>query len=183
MTDSRPILQTLALLFVAVAGGQLFSMFSVTDAKAARPDRMAAAMAVVAEGDEAYVAGETNDGITIVDDRASGEPVEDWDTKLRAERYALKKERDRLEAEKQVLAQNRERLSEDQTAQHRHLSQMYAKMPAGKAAAVLVKLKPAEAATFISLMPGDAGAEILASMPADAAVAITREVLARTTTK
>lgn len=188
----RPVLPTLAALFVVVAGGQMLSAVSGSYAHAAKskPRVMASAVSTsyaarpaatpIAEGDASFEGGSTSDGIVIIDERAAPAPVEDWDTKIRAERYRLRKERAQLEAEKDLLAEDQRRLDGNQTEQHRHLAAMYAKMPASKAAAVLVKLKPGEAATFVSLMPGDAGADVLAAMPADAAVAITREVLART---
>lgn len=180
----RPILPTLAALFVAVAGGQLFSAVSGGTAHAAKSPRLATAsvaVSPVAEGDASFASGSTADGITIVDDRRNVESVEDWDAKIKAERYRLRKERAALEAEQDRLSVREQALDAKSAEQHRHLAAMYARMPASKAAAVLTKLKPAEAATFVALMPGEAGADILAAMPADAAVAITREVLTRTT--
>ncbi len=64
--------------------------------------------------------------------------------------------------------------------QRQKLADIYAQMPANKSAKILSALSPAEAAAFIGLMPQEAGASVLSEMSADAAVAITREVLRET---
>ncbi|MGV6819234.1 MAG: MotE family protein [Parvularcula sp.] len=174
MTEARQMLPMLGALFCVVAGGQLLSL--VADA-ATLPEINTRRIKEIAP-DPAPVRT-SQSGIQIIDERDQGLAVDDQETILRAEEYALKKERAKIAEEKRKIEAARQVLSGEATASHERLAAMYQKMPAAKAAAVLMELEPSEAATFLDLMPGDAGAEIFAAMPSDKAVQITREIVGR----
>ena len=174
----RPILPTLTAMFVLVAAGKGLGAVPGLDGLS---ERLGAKP--VAQGDASYpadtpVAGETPDGINIIDDREPvSRPVIDEETALRAQRYDLRQESERLSAEWANLELEKRKLDDRHRAEFQRLATMYARMTPSKAAAVLSSLKSSEAALFIGLMPEDAGGAILSVMsPADA-VAITRELL------
>lgn len=174
MIESRSILPMLGALFCVVAGGQLLS-FAGDAATFPKPGAER-----TKEAHPSPAPPRTNSsGIQIIDDRNTAIAVDDQETMLRAEEYALKKERAKIAEEKRKIEAARRTLSGEATASHERLAAMYQKMPAAKAAAVLVELEPSEAATFLDLMPGDAGAEIFAAMPSEKAVQITREIVSR----
>lgn len=183
MTERR-ILHTLVVLFGVAAIGQLFSAVPGIGAMAARL------------ADEPGGVLRTDDGIVIVDQRAArSAPVRLVPEESEASAPVAVTQKTVIAADKaaeavkaatmaprtasapSVIAEKAPTKPAVAPMQRQKLADMYAKMPATKSAKVLSSLTPGEAAAFIGLMPQDAGAEVLAAMPSDTAVAITREVL------
>lgn len=170
----------LSALFLVVGGGQFIGSLAVRDARAVTtspaPVQAATTPSKTANSHE----GAGLDGIAVVQDRRADAQVRDVAAEIEADRYALTKEREKLEDERRSLNEGWRKLRGAADQRHDHLAAIYAEMPAEKAAAILVKLNPAEAATFVALMSGEDGAQILSAMPADSAVAISQQVMTRT---
>lgn len=127
----------------------------------------------------------TPDGIDIVrevDDASGG-----TDPALAAREDALDAQAERIasaaaELAKQQAAVSAEkaRVSASKSAERAKLASLYAQMPTERAVAILSVLKPKEAALFIGDMPEADGARLLAALPPEHAVAVTRDLLGET---
>lgn len=151
----RPVLQTMAALFLLVGAGQLISIGSgFAEYRSGRPGAATAADAA-----------ETSDAMT-----ASAQ-------NLREERIEMRRQTQALEAERRAIEAARLTATHATSTERSRLAGIYAQMPSGKAAAILAALTPAEAAAFVRAMPGESGAAILSEMGAPEAIAITRELI------
>ncbi|MEM9232836.1 MAG: hypothetical protein AAGA69_01195 [Pseudomonadota bacterium] len=167
----RPVLRTLAALFLLAGGGQVIGALSVTGADAGR---------LFADGSAISSSAVRSDGLVVRDER-SERPQDSLSDPhaLTAERIELrlaaaemKQERVRIEAATAKLAQ-------EKSEERMRLAALYARMPAEKTASILSSLSPEEAAEFISAMSGDAGAEVLSRMTDETAVAVTKVLVAQ----
>jgi flagellar motility protein MotE (MotC chaperone) len=176
MTE-RGFIPTFAALFGLVAAGQgLAAVSGIEQLEIGATGRTDLAEA------SSRVRSMTRDGILIVDDFAEGDAItessaSDREYELRAQQAEVNREVARLKRERSTLEIEKARLDEIKQREQERLAQLYARMPAQKAAEILSALTPEEAAGFVGVMPGDSGAAILALMPSETAVAVTRELL------
>ncbi|WP_370335915.1 magnesium transporter MgtE N-terminal domain-containing protein [Parvularcula marina] len=165
--NDRPILRTLAALFLLAGGGQVVGALSVSPADASR-DAVPQPMPTIVRADGLVVREEASEA------SAPSEEVQELTAQrieLRMAAMAMKEERQKMEATRSALA-------EEKSAERTRLALLYARMPSEKAAKILAALPAERAAGFISAMPGEQGAAILASMTDDEAVAVTEALVA-----
>lgn len=168
--NGRPILRTLAALFLLAGAGQVVGAIAFTAADAGRlfNETPAAPSAMVRA-----------DGLVVREDGMSADAAGASLPDLTAERIELRQAAAEMKRERAKMEEARAALEGEKAEERRRLVALYARMPAARTATIMEALSPEEAAGFIAAMPQDAGAAVLAELPDEQAVAVTRALVAR----
>lgn len=171
--NGRPVLRTLAALFLLAGGGQVVGAMGVTGADAGRFFRP-----------EAEPAARTEvraDGLVVREEQEAGEgaPVSEDLQELTAQRIELRLAAQAMKEERQRMEAAKAELTEERSAERARLVALYVRMPSEKSASLLSALPAEDAAGFISAMPTETGAAILAQMSDEMAIDVTEALIAR----
>ncbi|ADM09631.1 hypothetical protein PB2503_07879 [Parvularcula bermudensis HTCC2503] len=103
--------------------------------------------------------------------------VKDYEAEIAGQQAELTRQAAKLRAEREALSREALRLANAKGTAHKELASLYARLPADKAAEIMMALSADQAAAFVEAMPAPAAAALLEAMPSDSAIAVTRALL------